>query len=99
MNSKYEGGGYMFAPDASLADNKLDLLTVNNLPRRQMIPLLPKAKKGGHKGHAGIDITPISDVDMKFSKYISLHTDGEVVGLFDHIKISCAKNHINFYLP
>ena len=99
MNSRYEGGGYMFAPDASPSDDKLDFLTVNNLPRRQIIPLLPKAKKGKHMGHKGIDITPVSEVSMKFSKSVYLHTDGEVFGAFDHVKIACAKKHINFYLP
>lgn len=99
MNSRYEGGGYMFAPDALLNDDKLDFLTVNNLPRRQIIPLLPKAKNGRHKGHAGIDITPISEVKIKFSKSVSLHTDGEVIGSFDHVRIACAKKHVNIYLP
>lgn len=99
MNSRYEGGGYMFAPDASLSDDKIDFLTVNNLPRRQIIPLLPKAKKGKHVGHKGIDITPVSEVGMKFSKAVCLHTDGEVFGAFDHVRIACADKHINFYLP
>lgn len=98
MNSRYEGGGYMFAPDASISDDRLDFLTVNDLSRRRIIPLLPKAKKGKHKGHAGIDITPVSDVNMKFSRAVSLHTDGEVIGSFNKVRISCSKEHINFYL-
>lgn len=99
MNTTYEGGGYMFCPDASPSDDKLDFLTVNNMSRTRMIPLLPKAKKGKHLGHKGIDITPISTLSMKFSKSVYLHTDGEVFGAFDHVKISCSKKHINFYLP
>ncbi len=99
MNSRFEGGGYMFAPDASPSDDKLDFLTVNNLTRRQIIPLLPKAKKGKHKGYPGIDITPVSKVDMKFSKSVFLHTDGEVLGSFKRVQIICAKKHIKFYLP
>ena len=99
MNSRFEGGGYMFAPEASLSDDKLDFLTVNNLPRRLIIPLLPKAKKGKHMGHKGISIIPVSDVTMKFSKSVYLHTDGEVFGAFDHVRIACADKHINFCLP
>ena len=99
MNSRYEGGGYMFAPDASLLDNKLDFLTVNNLTRKRIISLLPKAKKGKHVGYKGIDIVPISEVGMKFSKSVSLHTDGEVLGAFDHVRIVCADKHIKFYMP
>ena len=99
MNTTYEGGGYMFCPKASLSDDKLDFLTVNNLSRIRMIPLLPKAKKGKHVGHRGIDITPITSLNMKFSKSVYLHTDGEVLGSFDHVKIACSTKHINFYLP
>lgn len=99
MNSRYEGGGYMFAPNASPSDDMLDFLTVNNLPRRQIIPLLPKAKKGKHIEHKGIDITPVSEVGMKFSKAVYLHTDGEVSGAFDHVRIACADKQISFYLP
>lgn len=99
MNTTYEGGGYMFCPDASPSDNKLDFLTVNNLSRTRIIPLLPKAKKGKHIGHKGIDITPITSLNMKFSKSVYLHTDGEVFGAFDHVKIACSTKHINFYLP
>lgn len=99
MNTSYEGGGYMFCPNASPSDDKLDFLTVNNMSRLRMIPLLPKAKKGAHVGHKGIDIIPISTLNMKFSKSVYLHTDGEVLGAFDHVKIACSTKHINFYLP
>ena len=99
MNTKHEGGGYMFCPEASPSDDLLDFLTVNNLPRRQIIPLLPKAKKGTHMGHKGIDITKISSVKMKLSKSVYLHTDGEIIGKFDHIVIKCADSYVNFYLP
>ncbi len=99
MNTIYEGGGYMFCPDASPSDDKLDLLTVNNLSRRRIIPLLPKAKKGKHIGAKGIDITPISSVEMIFSRPVNVHTDGEVIGSYDSVRIECADKHIKFCLP
>lgn len=98
MNTIYEGGGYMFCPDATPTDDKLDFLMVNNLPRRQIIPLLPKAKKGRHIGHKGIDIKPVTSVSLKFSKSVYLHTDGEVFGKYDHVKISCGREHLRFCL-
>ena len=99
MNTIYEGGGYMFCPDASPCDDKLDLLTVHSMTRKRIIPLLPKAKKGKHVGAKGIDIQPISSVDMSFSKPVNVHTDGEVIGSFDKVRIECAKKHIKFCLP
>lgn len=99
MNTIYEGGGYMFCPDASPCDDKLDFLTVNSITRRRIIPLLPKAKKGKHLGAKGIDIRPISSVDISFSKPVNVHTDGEVIGTFQNVRIQCAKKHIKFCLP
>lgn len=99
MNTVYEGGGYMFCPDASPSDDKLDLLTVNNLSRCRIIPLLPKAKKGKHVGKKGIEITPISSVELTFSRAVNVHTDGEVIGKYDCVHIECADKHIKFCLP
>lgn len=98
MNTKYEGGGYMFCPDADPSDGKIDFLTANNISRCKMLRFLPKAKRGTHAGHKGITITPVSKISLKFSKPINLHTDGEVYGKCDNVTISCSKDHINFLL-
>ncbi len=99
MNTIYEGGGYMFCPEASPSDDKLDFLTVNSITRKRIIPLLPKAKKGKHLGARGIDIRPISSVVMSFSRPVNVHTDGEVIGAYDKVTITCADKHIKFCLP
>lgn len=98
MNTKYEGGGYMFCPDADPSDGKLDFLTANNISRCKMIRFLPKTKKGTHTGHKGITITPVSKISLRLSKPVNLHTDGEVYGKCDNITITCSKDRINFLL-
>ena len=98
MNTKYEGGGYMFCTDADPSDGKIDFLTANNISRCKMIRFLPKAKKGTHAGHKGITITPVSKISLRLSKPVNLHTDGEVYGKCDNIIISCSKDYINFLL-
>lgn len=98
MNTSHEGGGYMFAPDADPSDDKLDFLITHHLTRRRIIPLLPRAKNGRHIGAKGVSLIPIESVSMKFSKSVYLHTDGEVHGKYDHVKICCSKEHINFYI-
>lgn len=98
MNTIYEGGGYKFCPDAVPTDDKLDFLTASHLSRWQILKLLPKAKRGTHVGHKGINITPIEKISLHFSKAVYLHTDGEVYGKCDHVQINCSKEHINFYL-
>lgn len=98
MNTKFEGGGYMFCPDANPSDDKLDFLTANNISRCKMLRLLPKAKRGTHIGHKCITITPATKISLKLSKPVNLHTDGEVYGKCDKVTITCSKEHINFLL-
>lgn len=98
MNTKYEGGGYMFCPNADPSDGKLDFLTANNISRCRMLYLLPKAKRGTHAGHKGITITPVSKISLRLSKPVHVHTDGEVYGKCDNITINCSKDYINFLL-
>ena len=98
MNTKYEGGGYMFCPDADPSDDKIDFLTANNISRCKMLRLLPKAKRGTHAGHKGITITPASKISLKLSKPVHIHADGEVYGKYDYLSIACSKEHLNFML-
>ena len=98
MNTKYEGGGYMFCPDADPTDGKIDFLTANNISRLKMLRFMPKTKKGSHTGHKGITITPATKISLRFSKSVNLHTDGEVYGKCDCVTITCGKDHINFLL-
>lgn len=96
MNTKFEGGGYMFCPDADPTCDKLDFLTANNLSRLKLLYLIPKAKHGKHCGHAGVSITPVGKISLHFSKAVHLHTDGEVYGKCDYVTINCSKDYINF---
>ena len=47
MNLKYEGGGFNFCPAASATDDRLDIITVAELPRLKVLCLLPTASKDG----------------------------------------------------
>ena len=98
MNTKYEGGGYMFCPDADPTDGKIDFLTANNISRLKMLRFIPKTKKGTHTGHKGITIIPTTKISLRFSKAVNLHTDGEVYGKCDSVTITCSKDYINFLL-
>jgi len=48
MNGQYYGGGFSPAPMASIQDGQFDILFVDYLKRRKIIPLLPKYFKGKH---------------------------------------------------
>ena len=56
MNLKYEGGGFNFCPAASGTDDRLDIITVAELPRLKVLCLLPTAFKGWHTRFHGIHL-------------------------------------------
>ena len=88
MIHKYEGGGFMFCPKADYQDKTLDLCTVSDIAKPKVIRILPTAYKGKHVGFDGINNHTAQRVSIKTELPCALHTDGEVVGLYDKISIS-----------
>jgi diacylglycerol kinase (ATP) len=77
------GGGMRIAPEASMADGKLDLFVVHSISRLELIKIFPKVYSGGHVTHPAVEffrgehirITP-SSRDGKVPAF----ADGESVG-------------------
>lgn len=79
MNLKYEGGGFNFCPAASGTDDKLDIITVAELPRLKVLCLLPTAFKGWHTRFHGIHLDTCTEVTVISDHPLPVHTDGEPV--------------------
>jgi diacylglycerol kinase (ATP) len=47
-NGRYYGGGFNPAPQARIADGRLDFCLVDSLPLRRILPLIPLYKQGRH---------------------------------------------------
>ena len=60
MNHRYEGGGFMFAPDADYADGYLNLCAAHNLTFSRALRILPTAFDGKHLHFNEIVITSYS---------------------------------------
>lgn len=102
MNLPYEGGGFLFAPDAKPADDQLDLIFVNGISRLHALCLLPLALKGKHVGHKGIHLISCRKVQierlwdsssnhrLRSSKRFGgcVHTDGEIPAFAEKITFS-----------
>ena len=87
MNHKYEGGGFMFGPDADYQDGFLDLCVVGNIPKPLILLALPTAMKGKHFGFPFIEKYRAREVRIKISESLWVHTDGEVYVKSDDIYI------------
>lgn len=96
MQHRYEGGGFMFCPDADYQDGILDICAVGNVPKWKVLIALPTAFKGKHYMFQGVDNHKASTISLKASAPLWVHTDGEVVTRTDSVTVSCLKQKLQF---
>ncbi len=94
MNTKYEGGGYMFAPEATPEDEYLDLMIAEGIPRIKAVGMMLPARSGRHTGMKGIHIIRCRQARIHTDRCACLHTDGEVPGYFDEIEYSLSEDRL-----
>lgn len=92
MNHQYEGGGFKFCPDANYNDGKIDICAISNITKIKILLSLPRALKGTHFKIKGIDRYLASKIEIRTSKPLWVHTDGEVSVKSNHITITCLNN-------
>ena len=91
MNHPYEGGGFMFCPNADNTDGILDLCAVGPIPKLLILFALPTAYFGKHTIFPEISLYRASKIDIRSSVPLWVHTDGEVHFKSSHVYISCEK--------
>lgn len=91
MNNRFEGGGFMFAPEAQNNDGKIDLCVVNGIPKTRVPKILPYAMKGEHLQFDGVNIYRETSYSIRSNKPLWVHTDGEADTMADYIEVSCQK--------
>lgn len=95
MLHRYEGGGFMFAPDARADDGILDICAVGDLSRLFILFALPTAFKGKHYRFKGITPYKAETLTIETSTPLWVHTDGEVARQSDSICVSCERQAIH----
>lgn len=95
MIHRYEGGGFMFAPDADCTDGVIDICAVSNISKPAVLATLPKALKGKHFNRKGIEKYSASKIEITVSEPYWVHTDGEVSVKSSSLTITCIKEAIN----
>lgn len=88
MNLKYEGGGFMFCPDADPTDQFLDLCVIEKMPKLKALLLLPTAFKGKHTRRKGVHIYRCQKAHIQSGSSLAVHTDGEAFGFRSDITLT-----------
>jgi len=96
MNLKYEGGGFMFCPDADPGDTYLDICLVEKMPKLKILCLLPTAFGGHHTKFKGIHILRCRQLSVEAGSPQYLHTDGEAPGACSQVSFSLSKEKLPF---
>ena len=94
MLHKYEGGGFMFAPDADANDGLLNMCAVGDLSKLLILFALPTAFKGKHFRFRGVSPYCADSLTIETSQPLWVHTDGEVTRKSNRIHVTCEKDAI-----
>ena len=77
MNTKYEGGGFKFCPDALPDDDFLDICLVEQMPKLKIFRVLPTAFPGKHINTKEVHIYRCRRAYIKTPRPLAVHADGE----------------------
>ncbi len=98
MNQRYEGGGFMFCPNACPTDEFLDIIVAEGLSKLKILCLLPTAFFGKHTRFSGIHIYRCRAITMESEISLPFHTDGEPISRARRISISQNPQRIRFII-
>ena len=95
-NVKYEGGGFMFCPDADPCDDVINYCIADSVSRGRVLITLPSALKGNHTKVNGISTGFGRSFSLTVDHPLPVHTDGEYVGDYSSISFSLGEEKLNF---
>jgi YegS/Rv2252/BmrU family lipid kinase len=79
-NSGRYGGGMRLAPDASLDDGRLDVVTCAATGRLTFLRALPKVFRGTHVDEPSFQVRPATTVELSADRPFRVFADGDPVG-------------------
>ena len=94
MIHQFEGGGFMFCPNADSHDGIMDICAVGDISKWLILFALPTAFVGKHYRFNGINRYSAKKISLKTSAPLWVHTDGEVSVKADAITLTCEKEKL-----
>ena len=80
-NGCYFGGGMRVAPQAELNDSLLDVLTVGDMGKFELLKVLPTIYKGTHINHPKVRMEKVTGITIESQgERFLVHADGELLG-------------------
>ncbi|MEV8508204.1 diacylglycerol kinase family protein [Actinoplanes sp. NPDC051475] len=76
-NCAWYGGALRVAPAARLDDGLLDLVTIGEMGRRRLVPVLAAMRRGEHVTMPGIASRPVREVTIATDRPTPFYADGE----------------------
>jgi diacylglycerol kinase (ATP) len=73
------GGGMLIAPQATVDDARLDLVTVEEISRLQFLRVFPQVYRGTHVGHPAVKIVRTRHAHIRVDRELAMFADGEPV--------------------
>lgn len=78
-NTPRTGGLFTIAPDALLDDGCLDVIHAPEMPKRQVMMILPRFFDGSHVRHPKIRTLRAADIHVSSRPGTPIHVDGELI--------------------
>jgi diacylglycerol kinase (ATP) len=79
-NGAYFGGGMRIAPKADLKDRRLDVVTIGDVGKAELLQVFPRVYKGTHITHPKVRMEKAERITIECDKRILLQADGELLG-------------------
>jgi YegS/Rv2252/BmrU family lipid kinase len=78
-NSGVFGGGMYLAPEAKLDDGLLDVVMIQDLPKRTYLAALPKVFTGAHVREPGVEMCQAREVAFHADRPFNVQADGDPI--------------------
>ena len=95
MIHRYEGGGFMFCPNASAQDGLLDLCMASGVSKPKILRILPTAYKGNHLRFKGVRSARGRQFRIETDIPLWVQTDGEAKAMAKAITLSGMEERIH----
>lgn len=79
-NGSYFGGGMRVAPQADISDGLLDVLTIGDMGKIELLRAFPTIYKGTHINHPKVSLERATRVTVGSLDKLLVHADGEFLG-------------------
>ncbi|MFI5246035.1 MAG: diacylglycerol/lipid kinase family protein [Gemmatimonadales bacterium] len=99
-NGRNFGGAFKIAPGASVADGKLDVVAILDLPALRRIPLFAAAVRGTHANMPGVVVEQAPSFRLTFAAPPAYETDGEYrQAKSAELEVSCVPGALRIVVP